>query len=124
MHESERNQPDDLEEGGIRIFQRIAEAWSLGKDEQRQMLALPELPQTADDAQWLIDDLVLMRIGYIISIYRMLHTIFRSPQQANSWIRRKNAAAMFGGEPAIKLMCTGDIEILEAVRNHLDAQMR
>ena len=124
MHESERNQPDDLEEGGIRIFLRIAEAWSLGKDEQRQVLALPELPQTADDAQWLIDDLVLMRIGYIISIYRMLHTIFRSPQQANSWIRRKNAAAMFGGEPTIKLMCTGDIEALETLRNHLDAQMR
>lgn len=68
--------------------------------------------------------LVLMRIGQTISIYRALHTIFRDPGQANSWLHRGNAAAIFGGEPAIKLMCSGRVRALEAVRDHLEVQLK
>lgn len=64
-----------------------------------------------------------MRIGQIISIYRALHTIFRDPEQADSWVHRDNASAIFRGEPAIKLMCSGEIGALEAVRDYLEAQL-
>jgi len=121
MPDSPSEKPNDLKGGAIRTFTRIAEAWSLGESEQRQILALSELPQSGGER--LVDDLVLMRIGQIISIYRALHTIFRDPKQANSWIHRGNAAAIFCGEPAIKLMCSGQTGALEAVRDYLEAQL-
>ncbi|MCF3463426.1 hypothetical protein GTY70_05960 [Stenotrophomonas maltophilia] len=124
MPESASEQPSDLKGAAVRTFSRIAESWSLGESQQRQMLALSQLPQSWDDTENLVDDLVLMRIGHIISIYRALHTIFRNPEQANSWIHRDNAADVFCGAPAIKLMCNGHIEDLEAVRCYLEAQLQ
>jgi len=119
--DSASEQPKDLKGSALRTFTRIAEAWSLGESEQRQILALSELPHNWDER--LVDDLVLMRIGQIISIYRALHTTFRNPEQANSWVHRDNAAAIFCGEPAIKLMCSGQIGALETVRDYLEAQL-
>ncbi|MBH1838239.1 DUF2384 domain-containing protein [Stenotrophomonas maltophilia] len=46
----------------------------------------------------------------MIGIYAALHSVFCDQQRANGWIRRPNQAALFGGEAALALMCSGRVE--------------
>ena len=62
------------------------------------------------------------RISYILGIYKALHLLFTEPSQANSWVRRSNAAPMFGGKSALERMISGRLTDLSAVRQYLDAQ--
>lgn len=123
MPESPSEQPSSLKGSAILTAGRIAEAWALEEHQICLILALPRLPRTEDEIALLINDSTLVRIGYIISIYRTLHTILHSPHQANSWIHRDNSVAAFGGQSAIRLMCRGSIGDLETVRHHLEAQL-
>ena len=61
------------------------------------------------------------RVSYVLGIYRALHTIFPDQEQADGWLRRPNASALFKGRPALVLMCSGRLEDLASVRAHLDA---
>jgi hypothetical protein len=64
----------------------------------------------------------LKRISYVLGIYKALHLLFTEPGQANSWVRRSNAAPMFGGRSALDRMMAGHLADLSAVREYLDAQ--
>jgi len=114
---------DNVKLSGLRSFARIAEAWGLGEAEQARVLAMSDLPRSADDVDRLVDDMTLRRIGLVFSIYRILHTLFPDPNQADSWLRRPNSGALFLGKPAIDLLLTGDLSTIEAVRDHLDSQL-
>lgn len=65
---------------------------------------------------------VLERISYILGIYKALHLLFADRAQADGWVRRPNAALMFGGRSALERMLAGDVADLHAVRQYLDAQ--
>jgi hypothetical protein len=47
----------------------------------------------------------LERISYVLGIYRALHILLPSQQQANSWVRRPDTGAPFKGDTAMRLMC-------------------
>lgn len=96
-------------------------AWALTEEEQCQILAVPALP-VPDDRKGPAGPDLLLRIGIIVSIYRSLHTIFANPAQADAWIHRANLNPLFGGDPAIRLMCGGSLLHLNAVRDHLEEQ--
>nr|WP_290590611.1 MbcA/ParS/Xre antitoxin family protein [Arenimonas sp. SCN 70-307] len=63
------------------------------------------------------------RISCVIGIYGALHTIFQDGKQADSWIKRPNAAALFSGQTALHLMMGGQVTGLRAVRLYLDGQV-
>ncbi|WP_137190650.1 antitoxin Xre/MbcA/ParS toxin-binding domain-containing protein [Stenotrophomonas rhizophila] len=116
-------QTEDVKGAAIRTFMRISQAWRLSDNERLQILAVPDLPRSDEDGEGMVDDSVLARIGYILSIYRALHTLFPDAAQADTWIHRANSAPLFGGEPAIRLLCSGDAGSLEAVRDYLELQL-
>lgn len=116
-------QIDEMKGAAIRAFIRLSQVWRLSDNEQRQILALPILPSAAEDVERMVDDAVLARIGYLLSIYRALHTLFPDAAQADSWIQRANSAPLFGGDPAIRLLCSGDARALVGVRDYLEAQL-
>ena len=60
---------EDLKGSAVRTFKQISQAWRLTANEQRQILAVPDLPRLYEEVQGMIDDSVLMQIGYILSIY-------------------------------------------------------
>lgn len=64
----------------------------------------------------------LQRIRFVLGIYAALHTLFPEQQQVDSRIRRPNAVAPFKGELALALMCTGQPDDLEIVRQYLYGQ--
>lgn len=68
--------PIDLEGAALRTFVRIAEAWQLTEEDQRKILALPEAEPWQAVEEFPVEGTTPLRISYIISIYRILHTIF------------------------------------------------
>ncbi|KFN45476.1 hypothetical protein N790_02380 [Arenimonas malthae CC-JY-1] len=65
---------------------------------------------------------VLERISYVLGIYQALHVLFVVPAQADEWIKRANAAALFAGGSALDRMLGGQMSDLSAVRQYLDSQ--
>ena len=116
-------QIEDVKGAAVRTFIRISQAWRLSDNEQRQILGVPDLPRLEESVEGMVDASVHLRIGYILSIYRALHTLFPDAAQADTWIHRANSAPLFGGDPAVRPLCSGAAGSLQAVRDYLELQL-
>ena len=116
----------ELAGSGLRTFFRIVEKWQMSPEQQSSLLGCED-PRTLDS--WRrgdcagVADVVLIRISYVLGIYKALHTIFPNELQADGWIMRPNSAPLFAGRPAIDLVAEEGIDGLAAVRKYLDAQL-
>ena len=110
---------------GLRAFLRIAERWGLSADEQVTLLGSPSrstyFKWKRDGATSLPRD-VLERISYVLGIYKALQMLLPSDEAADAWIRKANAAPLFGGRSALDRMMSGNVADLYEVRRYLDAQ--
>jgi uncharacterized protein (DUF2384 family) len=113
-----------LSSAAVRVFGNIAQAWAMDLREQRAALGnvskqtiynWREHPERAR-----LNGDQLDRISYLLGIYKALHILFTRTEQADSWIRRPNAALPFSGKAAADLMFSGRIEDLIRVRRYLD----
>jgi hypothetical protein len=116
--------PERLSGPALRTFFRIADAWSLSGEEARTLLGGPPRStyfvwkktghgQLGRDA--------LERISYILGIYKALQILLPDPAAADTWVRKPNAAPVFGGKPALQRMLSGNVADLYVVRQYLDA---
>ncbi len=115
----------ELAAPALRAFFRLAEAWELRAAEQRKLLGDP--PESTfykwkrEGAAVLGRD-VIERISYLLGVYKSLQILFPDPLQADAWLRKPNAAPMFGGQSALQRMLSGNVADLYVVRQYLDAQ--
>jgi len=65
----------------------------------------------------------LMRVSYIIGIYRALHMLF-SKALANQWMKRPNDNPIFLGHTPLEYVLQEGIPGLQNVRNLLDASVQ
>lgn len=107
----------------LRIFFNIANAWQLTHRAQEQLLDIDQ----AVCSRWRHGEVhevlpahTLQRLGYILTIYAALQTLLPAPDLADAWVRQPNAAALFGGQPAITLMA-GHLSGLQAVADYLSS---
>lgn len=105
-------------------FFRIAEKWRLTPDEQIVLLGSPA---RSTYFKWkkeggLPPHDTLERISYVLGIYKALHILFPDDSLADAWIRKPNAAPLFGGRSALDLMLQGQVADLLTLRRYLDAQ--
>jgi len=109
----------------LRTFFRIAAAWELSPDEQMVLLGRP--PKStfykwkSEGAKTVPRDL-LERISYVLGIYKDLQILIPDASAADAWVRKPNAAPIFGGKSALDRMMSGNVADLYAVRQYLDAQ--
>ena len=116
----------ELAGSGLRTFFRISEKWQISPEQQGSLLGCEDR-RTLDswrrgDCSGVSHD-VLIRISYVLGIYKALHTIFPNELQADGWIMRPNSAVLFAGRSAIDLMEEEGIDGLAAVRRYLDDQL-
>lgn len=112
---------------GLKLFFRLAEKWSLNKNEQIKLLGDPGRT-TLHNWQSSIDrgDSVrlskdtLERLSYITGIYKAIQILFENRDNWNDWIRKPNSA--FAGQSALAVMLGGNVVDLAIVRKYLDAQ--
>jgi Protein of unknown function (DUF2384) len=109
---------------GLRSFTRIAAAWGLTVDEQLQLLGAP--PRSTffawrkhPDKAALPRD-TLERLSNILGIYKSLQILLPDAAAADAWVRKPNAAPLFGGRSALARMLAGNVSDLNLVRRYLD----
>jgi hypothetical protein len=106
----------------LRGFRGIASGWQLTLQEQEALLGSegPALLRGKDED---IGADALARISYVLGIYKVLHTLFVVPEQADRWIRAPNAAPLLDGNTALAFIADGDLGKLQALRRYLDCEM-
>jgi hypothetical protein len=112
-------------QAALRTFWRIAEAWRLDAAEQATLLGVGRTTLY----QWkqgkvaqALDRHVLERLSYLFGIYAALQILLPVGSQADAWVRKPNAAPVFGGKSALDRMLGGQVADLYVVRHYLDAQ--
>jgi hypothetical protein len=108
----------------LRTFFRIGDAWKLSNDEARKLLGDPPrstyfLWKKTSEGQLARD--TLERVSYILGIYKALQILLPDAVAADAWVRKPNAAPLFGGKPALQRMLSGNVADLYVVRQYLDA---
>ena len=109
----------------LRSFFRLAGHWDLRVTEQRRLLGDP--PESTF-YKWKREQIgglgrdTLERISYLLGIWKALQILFPDPAQADAWLRKPNAAPLFGGHSALERMLSGNVADLFVVRQYLDAQ--
>jgi hypothetical protein len=115
----------DLSGPALRTFFRIADAWGLNETEQMRLLGLESRSTLHSWKRGQVRKIgrdALERISYVIGIFGALQVLLPSQSEADRWIRKPNAAPLFGGLPAIDRMVSGNVADLFVVRQYLDAQ--
>jgi hypothetical protein len=109
----------------LRTFFRIAEAWKLSPRESMTLLGLRSRSTYhlwKDGRAGALSRDTLERISYILGIWKALQILLPTNEAADAWIRRPNAAPLFGGRSALERMTSGNVADLYEVRRYLDAQ--
>jgi len=109
----------------LRTFFRIAKAWRLDNPQQMRLLGNP--PRSTYFRWRQADGVVLPRdtlerISYVFGIYSALQILLPRAHAADAWIKKPNAAPIFGGRSALDRMLSGQVGDLFLVRQYLDAQ--
>jgi len=108
----------------LRTFWKLAETWELSAAEQATLLGVGRttLYQWKQGKVGSLDRHLLERLSYLFGIYAALQILFPLAQRANEWLRKSNAAPVFGGRSALERMLGGQVGDLFVVRQYLDAQ--
>ena len=109
----------------LRAFFKLAEQWELRISDQRRLLGDP--PESTfykwkRQQEGTLGRDVLERISYLLGIYKDLQILFPDAMQADAWVRKPNAAPLFGGGTALERMLSRNVADLYVVRQYLDAQ--
>jgi Protein of unknown function (DUF2384) len=112
-------------QAALRTFWRLCDAWQLDVTEQTTLLGVGRTTLY----QWkqgkvgaALDRHVLERLSYLFGIYAALQILLPAARQADEWVRKPNAAPLFGGRSALERMLGGQVADLYVVRQYLDAQ--
>lgn len=114
-----------LSSTALEAFFNLAEKWGLNAAEQRVLLGSP--PESTfykwkATRQAKLGRDTLERISYLLGIYKALHILLPSNAAADAWVRKPNAAPLFGGRSALEHMLGGNVVDLADVRRYLDAE--
>lgn len=125
LQQSPKATPQQMAMAGLRAFEKIAELWGLTVDEQLALLGQPprstyfawrKHPEKAS-----VSRDTLERLSNLLGIYKSLQILLPDAAVADGWIRRPNAASLFGGRSALDRMLAGNVSDLNLVRRYLDS---
>ncbi len=116
--------PEQMAAAGLRAYAGMAAAWGLSVDEQLALLGEPPRStyfawRKQPDGARLPRD-TLERLSNLLGIYKSLQILFPATEVADAWLRKPNAAPLFGGRSALQRMLAGNVSDLNAVRRYLD----
>jgi uncharacterized protein (DUF2384 family) len=109
----------------LRTFFKLAEVWKLNEEDQLTLLGLQARStlykwKKERDGRLSMD--TLERISYLLGIFKALNILLPDQAAADAWLKKPNAAPLFGGKSALQRMLSGRVADLFVVRQYLDAQ--
>ena len=117
--------PERVAAAGLKAFAGIARQWELSVDEQLILLGSPPRstffawrrhPEKAN-----LSRDTLERLSNLLGIYKSLQILLPNAAAADAWVKKPNAAPLFGSRPALDRLLAGNLSDLHAVRRYLDA---
>lgn len=112
----------------LRTYFNIADTWKLDTEQSMTLLGFDERTRStffkwkrAPESARLTRE-KLERLSYIFGIYKDLQILLPRQESADTWIHHPNDAPLFGGQPALDRMLSGNVADLYVVRQYLDAQ--
>jgi hypothetical protein len=126
---SSKFKPEHLAATALTAFFNIAAAWGLSADDERTLLGSPPRStffkwksERASKPPPKVPQDTLERISYVMGIYKALHILLPTPEAADAWIKKPNAAPITSGKSALERMRGGRVMDLADVRRYLDAE--
>jgi hypothetical protein len=93
---------------GLKTFFNIARVWNLSPKEEAILLGLPNqdtLAEMRDERNSsIITEETLLRVSYVLGVYKQLNTLFPIPENADQWLSLTNSAPLFDGESALSFL--------------------
>jgi hypothetical protein len=120
-----RRDPIQVAQVAAKQFFRITALWGLSATEEQLLLGVGRTSYFALKKGQIkagLDAATLERVSYVFNIHEALNVIFSNADQANAWVRKPNAAPMFGGRTALERMLSGRTGDLYAVNQYLQGQ--
>jgi len=121
--------PEQLASAALTAFFNIAAAWGLSADDERALLGSPPRStffkwksERASKSPPKLPQDTLERISYVMGIYKALHILLPTPEAADAWIKKSNAAPITRGKSALERMRGGRVVDLADVRRYLDGE--
>lgn len=105
---------------------KIMKAWNLSEDDEAAILGQSDreaLRAWKDEKGPQIGEETILRISYVLGIFKAINILLPDKRIADDWVKRPNKARIFGGGSALDRMTNGDIEDLKVVRQYLDAEL-
>ena len=121
---SARAERERLSESALKAFFNIAARWQIRDEDARALLGgVSNGPyyQMKKNPDRVLDTDTLVRISYLIGIFKALHILHSEPI-ADEWVRLPNANRIFGGKSPLAYMRAGGLPAIEIVRRLLDAR--
>lgn len=109
----------------LRTFFAIADAWKLTAAERMALLGVRSRSTYhlwREGRSGALSADTVERLSYLFGIYKALQILLPSPEAADAWIRKPNAAPLFNGQSALERMLSGRVADLYEVRRYLDGQ--
>lgn len=119
-----RENRERLSAPAIKAFFKIMSRWQVRDEDARHLLGGVSNGPFYDmkkNPNRLLDTDRLLRISYLIGIYRALNVI-HVQQLADAWVRLPNASRLFGGQTPIAFMVKGGLPAMQIVRRLLDSR--
>ena len=116
---------ENLSGPGFQIFLNIARLWKLSVHEQITLLGLNsnyKYYSWKKDPNPSLPTDTMLRISYILGIYKALKILLPDNSAADEWVKCLNSEPLFEGKTALGKMMSGDIQDLAFIRKYLDAQ--
>ena len=119
-----RAERERLSTSALKAFFNIAARWQIRDEDARALLGgVSNGPyyQMKKNPDRVLDADTLLRISYLIGIFKALHILHSEPL-ADEWIRLPNANRIFAGRSPLAYMLAGGLPAIETVRRLLDAR--
>src|SRR5208282_1204092 len=114
-----------LSPSAIKAFFNIMTRWKIRDEDARALLGGvsngPFYEMKKRPAGRLLDSDRLLRISYLVGIFKALHIIY-SPRLADAWVQLSNANRIFAGQTPLAFMIKGGVPAMQTVRRLLDAR--
>ncbi len=113
-----------LSPAALRGFLRIMQHWGVRDEDARILLggvSNGTFYQWKQAAPRLLDQDRLLRISYLVGIFKSLNILF-STALADRWIKLPNSNTIFAGRTPLEYMLTGGTPAMHTIRQLLDAR--
>jgi len=109
-----------------KLADTILEKWGCSKAQRLVILNIDSERYEqllANDANQSLNNEQLKRMSYLANIHAALKSMFSNPDNVYGFMSMHNNNGDFNGEAPLSLLCTGDIDQLRYVAQHVTSMM-